>query len=156
MGGLKSIAVRLAGLLALTAVLFACTEADINPTSAVAAKWIGGRHILPSSATRSERTEFLTFVGLDPEGWGNRIARDMIEPDAKISAIVYPHSCSGPRGTAGLGGDVGQFVAQVRKEISPTCVDRLGPRQIELLNLFHERTVDAVEKRRVIGFLFYS
>jgi hypothetical protein len=98
MGGLKSIAVRLAELLALTAVLFACTEADINPTSAVAATWTGGRHILPSSATRSGRTEFLTFVGLDPEGWDDRVARDMIEPDANIPAVVYLHSCSGPGG----------------------------------------------------------
>ncbi len=83
----------------LAAALFACTGVDVNnPPPAVLATWAGGTHILPSSATRSGRSEFLTFVRGDPEGWGERVARDIVKPGVKVTAVVYLHSCSGPGG----------------------------------------------------------
>ncbi len=69
---------------------------DVNdPPPEVVVTWNRGIHSLPPSATRSGRSEDISFVHEDPKGWAGRLERDYLKPGVKVPAVIYLHGCKG-------------------------------------------------------------
>ncbi|NQU56823.1 MAG: hypothetical protein HQ513_06275 [Rhodospirillales bacterium] len=65
----------------------------------VVATWQGGLQFLPASASRSGEFSDISFVGEEPEGWGQRVANEYLKPGTKVPAVIHLHGCSGQGST---------------------------------------------------------